>query len=61
MADETLLEFQHAGSSIVAARGIVGELRKWRVTESDVIGLHKRLWQPFPGRGSFAEEDSDDE
>jgi hypothetical protein len=44
---DTLLEFQHVGSPIIAARGRLGELARWVVTEADRGGLKKRLWQPF--------------
>ena len=44
---DTLLEFRHVGSGIIAAGGIVGELAKWTVRERDRGGLRRELWEPY--------------
>ena len=41
-----LLEFKHAGSGIVAFRGLAGELARWTVSESKQ-GLALHEWKPF--------------
>jgi hypothetical protein len=46
-APDTLIEFRHLGSEIIAARGTVGELAKWTIEERDRSGLQKRRWRPF--------------
>ena len=44
---ETELTARHASSAIIALRGVVGELARWSVTESDSSGLQRRPWAPF--------------
>ena len=55
---DTLLEFRHVGSDIIAASGIVGELAKWTIEETDKSSLNKRRWRPFEDAASSLAEDA---
>ena len=50
---DTLLEFRHVGSDIIAASGTVGELAKWTIKERDRSGLRKERWQPYDAEFFF--------
>jgi hypothetical protein len=45
---DTAVEFQHAGSSIVSSRGIIGELAKWTVREATIGGKKRTPYVPMP-------------
>ena len=58
---DTLLEFRHVGSDIIAASGIVGELAKWTIEETRSrrlaasagggrSGMPRRSWRRMQGR-----------
>jgi hypothetical protein len=49
---ETIITARHCGSSIVAMRGVIGELAEWTVKERDSGGLRRERWSPYDGAGS---------
>ena len=59
-APETRIVARHAGSDIIALRGVLGELARGTVEESDARGLQKRLWRPRPSEGGSPETAADD-
>jgi hypothetical protein len=58
----TVVRVRHAGT--IAMRGVIGELAKWTIEESDRGGLRKRLWKghsPWDGSPPAADDASEAE